>query len=119
MWGRRGIYWGIWGWRPLQGYRVHVCVVWPWTLSPKPPHTHTLPQGYRVLGCVVWPAMHEPPVGLVRCVRRDLVRQLKAAHALRPGPQPLWQGAASCWRCRWVGLEKEESRVGGCCKSHG
>lgn len=48
------------------------------------------------LGCVAWPDAEEPPLGLVRCMRRDLVTP---SRVLEP---PLWSGASSenqFWRC--------------------
>ncbi|KAG1653272.1 hypothetical protein FOA52_002732 [Chlamydomonas sp. UWO 241] len=56
------------------------------------------PPGYLEAGCVAWPDAEEPPLGLVRCIRRDLVERAPLARA------PLWAGASSdnrFWRC-WV-----------------
>jgi vacuolar protein sorting-associated protein 13A/C len=52
-------------------------------------------RGYITLGCVLWPAIEEPPLGLVRCARRDLVA------AARFHESPLWVGASTdipLWR---------------------
>ena len=48
------------------------------------------------MGCVAWPDAEEPPLTLVRCMRRDLVTSA-SMHA-----SPLWSGASSdnqFWRC--------------------
>ena len=38
---------------------------------------------------MAWPDMEEPPLSLVRCLRRDLVEQATTYDA------PLWSGASS------------------------
>lgn len=50
-----------------------------WTLvfrdSSQPPLTlwrPVAPRGYVEMGCIAWPEIEEPPLGLVRCLRRDL-----------------------------------------------
>ncbi len=58
------------------------------------------PKGYVEAGCVAWPDMEEPPLGLVRCVRRDLAQP--ATLVQPPEIGPLWIGASSdnqSWRC--------------------
>ncbi len=54
------------------------------------------PRGYAELGCVAWPEIEEPPLGLVRCLRRDLVAPGRSFDA------PVWHGGSSdnqYWRC--------------------
>jgi vacuolar protein sorting-associated protein 13A/C len=48
------------------------------------------------MGCVAWPDMEEPPLGLVRCLRRDLITPAAMTETA------LWSGASSdnqYWRC--------------------
>uniref|UniRef100_A0A7S0RAG7 Uncharacterized protein n=1 Tax=Chlamydomonas leiostraca TaxID=1034604 RepID=A0A7S0RAG7_9CHLO len=47
------------------------------------------PRGYADVGCVAWHGIEEPPLDLVRCVRRDLV--VPAALA----PAPVWAAVSS------------------------
>lgn len=41
------------------------------------------------VGCVAWPRVEEPPLGAVRCVRRDLLRPAATQ------PAPLWAAAST------------------------
>ncbi len=46
-------------------------------------------RGYVELGCVAWPEIEEPPLGLVRCLRKDLVRPAACAEPC------VWSAASS------------------------
>ena len=56
----------------------------------------TPPPGYVEVGCVAWPDMEEPPLSLVRCVRKDLVMAAETYETCA------WSGASAdnqWWRC--------------------
>eukprot|EP00798_Chlamydomonas_sp_ICE-L_P025166 gene25166-10797_t len=75
----------------LRALLLRDCSQPPFTLwKPVPP------KGYCELGCVAWPDIEEPPLDLVRCMRRDLVTEALTYDA------PIWSGASSdnsYWRC--------------------